>query len=581
MNETKTGMQPTLSRTSWFVSPPFLSTVLFLVLVIVIAPWGEFPINDDWMWAHIAKNLAERGVLAIDLQSTTSIIGQAILAWPIIHFFGFSFLKLRLLSLAISILIIFEIDYLLKLADAGRKVRLFTLCMLVVNPFFIYFSTSFMTEHYSLAVSLLSACVWFKGRKTENIPLLILAAAIGGFAFWIRQLNALVYPALLLAEFMGKGRPATRRAFVARSIGVIVWLAIVLSFFLWARWNSSQTEQASKALSRLASPDPVILFFQLGIFVYYVTFFVAPFLIARLRRENPSIRALLIPSLLILSAGFALFLGDTDGSPRSNIHRTFPFLHNVFNQYGVGPILVTDVYIENSGVRPHSPAFPWITIQILLVVLSVTWGRVLGALRTKKHEIAFFGVCFALLNYLAVGMSFQTAIFDRYHYIGIIGFTIALAAILPENTSAWFARAATVWIIVLGIFSTLALHDHFRWQEARAELAKKAETMGIARSQIDAGYEINGWNDIEKLGASPDCGYKQFWFCGTRPYRIGTTRYPTDQILVAQPIRWWLLPFPDMLLLKRGPMDQRFKTERMFEGSSVQTRTRFARSSSH
>jgi hypothetical protein len=521
-------------------------------MVLAIRPWGEFPINDDWHFAHIARNFAERGVLRIDLQSSTSIIGQTFIAWPVIHFFGFSFLKLRFLTLACSILIVFEVDYLLRVAKVERGVRLLTLCLFVVNPFFLYFSTSFMTEHYSLVVALLSACVWYRGRQSGSHALQFLAAAIAGYAFWIRQLSALVFPALLFAELITHGKPTNRREVLSRIGALLLWLAIVLSFFAWARSHDSQTEQATNALSRLKSPDPIVLFFQLGIFVFYVFFFIAPYLIAWLRREAPGIRSLLIPALLILSAGFAIYFGDTDGSPRSNIHRTFPFLHNVFNQYGVGPILVTDVYIENSGVRPHAAAFPWIVIEILIIALGVAWMRAWNAMKTTKNEIAIFGICLAALNFLAVGLSFITAIFDRYHYVGIVGVTIAMAATLP--TAAWrrFSRAAVVWITALGIFSTLALHDHFRWHEARAELVKEADRLGIQRSQIDAGYEINGWNDIEKLGVSPDCGYEEFWFCGTRPYRIGTTKYPDDQILLSRPIHWWFLPFPKMLLLKRG-----------------------------
>jgi hypothetical protein len=533
-------------------SPALLSCLLLMIVVLVIGPWGEFPINDDWHFAHIAKNFAQHGILAIDLPRSTSIIGQSILAWPVNHFLGFSFFKLRLLTLLCSAVILVEVDYLLRLASVERNIRLVTLCLLVVNPFFLYFSMSFMTENYAHIVALLSVCVWFRGRRTDNIPLLLLAAAIAGYAFWIRQLSALVFPAVLLAEFAVHGRPSTRRQIASRGAALTIWVVIVASFLLWAYFTGNQTKVASNALDRVKSPDPIVLFFQFGIFAFYVTFFVAPFLAALIRRENPSLKALLIPTLLILSAGFAVFFGDTDGSPRSNIHRVFPFLHNVFNQYGVGPVLVTDVYIENSGVRPHAPAFVWIVIEIGLIALSVGWARTWQMLKTARNEIAFFGVGFALLNFLAVGLSFITAIFDRYHYSGIIGFTIALAAVFPQAKWSKLRRASIVWILVVGLFSTLALHDHFRWQTARAELASDAAKLGIPQAQIDAGYEINGWNDIEKIGTSPDCGYEEFWFCGKRPFRIGVTKYPADSVMLSQPIRWWFLPFPPMLLMKRG-----------------------------
>jgi hypothetical protein len=254
-------------------TPGVIAILLFIATIFLIAPWGEFPINDDWHFAHIAKNFAEKGVLAIDVPSSTSIIGQSILAWPVIHFFGFSFFKLRVLTLAVSILVLLEVDFLLTLARAQQNVRLMTLCLIVANPFFLYFSTSFMTEHYSLAIALLSACIWFQGRRRDNALLLVLAAAIAGYAFWIRQLSALVFPALLLAEFITRGRPTTRRDILSRAIGVFVWVAMVASFFAWARTHGSQTEVASDALTRIKSPDPVILFFELGIFLFYVCFF--------------------------------------------------------------------------------------------------------------------------------------------------------------------------------------------------------------------------------------------------------------------------------------------------------------------
>jgi hypothetical protein len=534
------------------VTPAIAATALLLLIIVCVAPWGEFPINDDWHFAHIAKNFAERGVLAIDLQSSSSVVGQSVLVWPVIHFLGFSFLKLRLLTMVVSVLIIFELDYLLRLAAVSRGVRVFTLCLLVVNPFFLYFSTSFMLEHYSVFVALLAACIWYKGRCDENTQLLLVAAATAGFAFWIRQLSALVLPAILLAELVASGLPAFRRRLASRAAAFGIWIAVVGSFFIWARATGSQTEQASSALERVTKPDPLILFFQFGIFVFYVTFFVAPFIIAWLRRENPRFKALLIPSLLILSAGFAIYFGVSAGVPRGNIHRSFPFLHNVFTQYGVGPILLTDVYIEESGVRPIEPPFIWVFAELLLIAIAVGWARLLGAIREAKNEIALFGMCFALLNFVAVGLSFITAIFDRYHYYGIVGFTIAAATVVPVAAMRRFYRAASVSVVVLGLFSTLGLHDYFRWNDARAELAREAEQRGIKRSELDGGYETNGWNDIEKLGVSADCGYKQFWFCGTRPYRIGLTKYPSDEVLSTRQVRAWLLPFPPVLLLKRG-----------------------------
>lgn len=255
-----------------FASPFWTAVGLLLLLVVCIAPWPNLPINDDWLYAHIARNLAENGHLAIDVPVASSVVGQALIAWPVIHFFGFSFLALRVLTLVCSILILAELDFLLRFASVSASVRLIALCLLVVNPFFLHFSTSFMTENYSYAVALLAACVWFEGRRRQNAWLGVVAAAIAGFSFWIRQLSALVLPALLIAEIIAD-RPQSLRAFLSRrGTAIGVWTISVFSYFRWSTTTGNVTRQSSDALARILSPDPLILFAELGIFGFYMTF---------------------------------------------------------------------------------------------------------------------------------------------------------------------------------------------------------------------------------------------------------------------------------------------------------------------
>jgi hypothetical protein len=172
-------------------------------LVVCIAPWSNLPINDDWLYAHIARNLAENGHLSIDVPVASSVVGQALIAWPVIHFFGFSFLALR----------------------------------------------------------------------RQNAWLGVVAAAIAGFSFWIRQLSALVLPALLIAEIIAD-RPQSLRAFLSRrGTAIGVWTVSVSCYFWWSTTTGNVTRQSSDALARILSPDPLILFAELGIFGFYMTFF--------------------------------------------------------------------------------------------------------------------------------------------------------------------------------------------------------------------------------------------------------------------------------------------------------------------
>ncbi|HEY4954982.1 MAG TPA: glycosyltransferase family 39 protein, partial [Gemmatimonadaceae bacterium] len=189
-------------RANW---PVLCAILFFLTLVALIGPWSEIPLNDDWQYAHFAKTLAESGTFRVDVPVAPSVIGQSLLAWPVIRIFGFSHLALRMLTLALSVLILVELDYLLAIGAVGAAVRFTALSLVVANPIFLHLSTTFMTENYGYVVALLAACIWFRGKKTESTSLAIVAATVAGLSFWIRQFSALVFPALLLAEWIASG----------------------------------------------------------------------------------------------------------------------------------------------------------------------------------------------------------------------------------------------------------------------------------------------------------------------------------------------------------------------------------------
>src|SRR5258708_2623470 len=163
-------------------------------MVACVQPWSELPLNDDWQYAHMAKVFAERGVFPHDVYVSPTVVGQSVIALPVIRVFGFSHLHLRVLTLLVSAGILIELEYLLTLAGVASRVRFIALAMVVANPIFLNLAMSFMTEPYGYFIALLSACIWYAGRKRESGSLIVLAGVIGGLSFWIRQFGALVMP---------------------------------------------------------------------------------------------------------------------------------------------------------------------------------------------------------------------------------------------------------------------------------------------------------------------------------------------------------------------------------------------------
>ena len=216
--------------------PVFAAVAFFAVLIALIQPWSELPLNDDWQYAHMAKTFAERGVFPHDVDVAPTVVGQSVISFPVIRAFGFSHLHLRLLTLLLTMGVLIELEYLLVLAGVTARIRFIALATVVANPIFLYLSMSFMTETYCYFVVLLSACVWYAGRKRDSLFLIVLAGVIGGLSFWIRQFGALVLPALVIAEWLAGPRTLTNARSIAlrRAPAVLAWWIVIALYFAWA-----------------------------------------------------------------------------------------------------------------------------------------------------------------------------------------------------------------------------------------------------------------------------------------------------------------------------------------------------------
>jgi hypothetical protein len=101
------------------------------------------------------------------------------------------------------------------------------------------------------------------------------------------------------------------------------------------------------------------------------------------------------------------------------------------------------------------------------------------------------------------------------------------------------------------VFSTLALHDYFRWQEARASLVSDAQASGLRLSDIYAGYEPDGWNAVEHIATSTNCE-RAGWFCRDRRYRIGVSELDGERTILSRPVNSWLIKFPNLKVFDRS-----------------------------
>lgn len=532
----------------------FIPLAAYALTILLSRPWGNYPLDDGWIFTRIGKRYWETGRFVFDYGSGTgpAFVAQAWLAAPVVHLLGFSHTHLRALTLLLGAAIVCLLWLLLRYADVRPAVRTLALLAVVWNPLFSYLSFTFMTEIYSYFFALLGAVIWMRDRRAHPKEELVswsgalLSALAIGASFWIRQYSILVFPALLAATPLA-GWDRVRRSAPRLIAACLVLAAIVQGFFYFARHGAEIPLAAySSHLSRIWPFNPGAAVVQLGIFVVYMTAFFFPLLLARKMRPAGIL-------LIGLAAAAALVMSQTPSN--LDLHPHFPFLENVVRDTGVGPVLLPDVHFQHVP-GPAWPAAVWIAIECLLLAAAGWWAAPItaarGALRERglRAEILLFALLLSAASLGVTTLMDRLATFDRYYLPEVFGLALALAILLPETPRAFPARAAA--LLPLAFFTIAGLHDYFRWNDAAWDLYRQALHQGVSPAQIEAGYEMNGWYafDLYRANTAPaHCDSE--WFCLDDTYRLGMS-VPAGYAPIAQRRpSYWLAPGPPVVLSKR------------------------------
>src|SRR5438067_3533531 len=168
----------------WLVSPPLLLLLALAGLVAAVPPFGEFPVEDDWLYARAVEALIQHGQLQVPAWTATSLVLQACWGALIALLFGFSHSALRASTLLLSALGGLGCYLLLReLLDPKRA--MFGSLLLLFNPLFVFLSYSFMTDVPFLALALWSMLCSVRAMQSTSPRLGWLAAgsALAGAAY--------------------------------------------------------------------------------------------------------------------------------------------------------------------------------------------------------------------------------------------------------------------------------------------------------------------------------------------------------------------------------------------------------------
>ena len=466
-----------------------------VVSVVVAAGWfalassfGAVGIarNDDWSFLENAFRFADTGVFAVGGWVQMMLIGQLLLASPVIAVFGLSVAVLQGLVALLAALALLS-GYLVLRNFLSPAWALTATAVTAASAVFGLLAASFMTDVPAAAFQLLALAVGYRALRAPSIhwPTLVAATVIGIFAFSIREYAVAALAAIWIMALRKARASHAYRAFAVWTIGI----AFVLGFMLL--WRAGQVTFTDSSLGLNLFGLRYLAWWPLTAGWLLLPVLAAANPISVARRAWTGSRMLTI--VVLMGVGAAL------------LHTRLGFLGNYLS--------LTGGYAEALRGVP-SPVLPqWWSVGMTLVaaygalvlalilvgVIHRAWdGR--QNLIHRPTSITSLAVTFVLITaliYAVVPVVANVGLFDRYF--------IAVLPIAAGLIIWWLAKEQLMWrkpappviggLVIVALTNTVLVaatsaRDAARWQLA----SEAAEQLGVAEGNVDGGFDYFTFN---------------------------------------------------------------------------------------
>ena len=486
----------------------------------------NIPRDDDWSYLKTAFTFYRTGVIDLNGWAYTTLIGQVLLAWPLIAIFGESILALQLMVAVFGIVGIVLLYVLLR-RIASVRISALALITLVVGPIFGTVSTNFMTDMpvFTLQLATLMLGVVALERK-QPVPWLAGASLAGIAAFSIRQ-SGIVALVAVYVMFAVRWRLGGRSfvPLVAWAAGIA---AVVLPIYVYRQSlpNGVYTALDFPPFPRPGLDDRLV---TLARSLTTVSLMAAPaFLLisppavvrsAWRRSRTTTMLALAVAAFVVVLAGTSL-LGN-------HVH---PF-GDTWMAAGPGarllPLTVFRVLVATAAAT-----FVVATLLLLLgighmrdLVRKSSWHSVTDtAVSGYPTPTLLFGFAIAtfLVNALAT-LALGAPFIDRYlivavpfAVVGIVGLARRLGVSTRRSKSAVVVVGTIVWatfgLLVVDFAATV---DGAKW-----DFGRQAVMAGVSAPNLDAGVEWFGFHQTTESSSLSDIPGRTWW----------TTRFPDQPV---------------------------------------------------
>lgn len=506
--------------------------LLQLCAFYVIRPGGNFPINDDWAFAHSAIWFSEEGRIRLSDWTAPNIVPQTVLGGTLTALFGFSFELLRHLTQLISLLTGLVIFYFFRSGRLDPQQSLVASLVVVAMPSWWVLANSYMTDMYGLLFGMAAAALFLRAFSTGSAKGIAAATVVVCIGVLQRQV-LLVIPFAFGLGWLWRERRFSVPALLIATGPLLAALATEVFFYLYLASGQGIPEAQDFVNKRFIPMLLATLRGDAGLRTYvwdnfltmmsYLGWFTAAWFAWWGLDPNSRPKRLLI---VIAVAAVAALMQVTQWLP--------PYLaNNTIDRAGIGPFTVYDGLPRELANLDRSPGVVWRiaglvaafgVVALAQLVISLL-RRLPGTATSRDGRRVFLAVC--IIG--SVGPFIITGYFDRYLLL-VIPFIILLWAQTHEQRIAAATRrvsrlAALAWVTWITSASVVATHDYFAWNRARWAAIELAVGLGATPDTLDGGFEYNGFHRFETLPRKRYPG-KSFWWVKGDEFAVTFSEVP-------------------------------------------------------
>lgn len=527
-----------------------------LAITLVVRPRGEFPVNDDWAFAHSVGWLLDEGRVRLSDWIAMNLLPQTLAGGLVAAARGFSFETLRHLTQAVAVISSLVAYHWFRANRLEPGPALVATLAVIAFPAWPQLANAYMSDLYGFAFALPAATLFLRALDEPARGRLIAATLLAAAGVLQRQV-VLVVPFAFAAAWLWGRRPWTVRVV---AIGLAPLAVACLAELAY------RTYLAAGPGIPLAQQDTHAR--------------VLPMLVKALLGES-GFRAHVGANALSITGYLGWFLvawaayWGMGGAPRGArfavvvagaalaatllaVGAVPPYLSwQLVDAAGIGPYSLYDGIPRGMDGLDRSPGVLWrlagvasaFGVAALVALLVATIRHALRFGKTAQRERVFHAA--VLVGYL--GPFVTTAYIDRY-LLYTLPFLFALwSSTWTREPRPVVRGAALAWIAATLALSAAGTRDYFAWNRERWDLIRSAESRGITADQLDGGFEYNGWrrHEIQPRGVGPG---KSWWWVKDDEYAIAFTVPPGYEEVDRRRVRRWLPRSPDTVrLVRRKP----------------------------